>query len=288
MRIDRAQKPWLLGTVLVAATAIAVYVALAAQAPERPAGASPVGLWYGLAGTALLGVAGLLWLVRRLPVTWPIGPRSAWLRAHLWIGSLAAVFLLCHSGFRWGGPLERLLWLSAGGVVLTGVAGLLLQHLLPPLLTTRVPDATAPGYHEQARRTLVRQGDALVDGACGVFDPRSRAEAAAWSGGDSRQQVRAFYEEDVRPFLSGKTGRRAALADPRQATELFGRLQRASALATYRPVLDQLAALCDERRLLSRQQRLSFWMHSWLLLHVPLSAALVVFTTAHAITALYY
>ena len=59
-------------------------------------------------------------------------------------------------------------------------------------------------------------------------------------------------------------------------------------LADYRSLLDQLASLCEERRLLAEQQRLWFWMHSWLLVHVPLSAALLVLTAAHIFAGLYY
>jgi hypothetical protein len=59
-----------------------------------------------------------------------------------------------------------------------------------------------------------------------------------------------------------------------------------SALAELRPHLDQLEELCRERRQLAEKERLSFWLHAWLLLHVPLAAALLVLTLAHAASAL--
>ena len=43
-----------------------------------------------------------------------------------------------------------------------------------------------------------------------------------------------------------------------------------------------------ERRRLAEQERLHGWLHGWLLLHIPLSAALLVLGVAHAVTALYY
>ena len=52
--------------------------------------------------------------------------------------------------------------------------------------------------------------------------------------------------------------------------------------------LDELEALCRERRRLAEQERLHGWLHGWLLLHIPLSAALLVLGVAHAVTALYY
>jgi hypothetical protein len=52
--------------------------------------------------------------------------------------------------------------------------------------------------------------------------------------------------------------------------------------------LDRLEELCRERRRLAEQDRLHRWLHAWLLVHVPLSAALLVLGVVHAVTALYY
>ena len=298
MRIDQSQTPWLVATCAAAVVAIVGYAVAAAGRPDWPDGGSTVGLWYGLAGAALMGAAGLLVVVRRLPLTWRVGSRPSWLRAHVWLGSLSAVVLLCHTGFRWGGPLERLLWLTAGGVLVTGVAGLVVQHLLPRVLAARVPREAPPGYHDQACRALLRRGDAVMDETCGAFDPRDPADPGRRSGEDARRQVRAFYEAEVRPFLAVRAGvsgyvktllpDSAPLADALRAEGLFARLHGVSALSKFRPLLGQLASLCDERRLLAEQQRLSFWMHSWLLIHVPLSAGLLVLSAAHVIASLYY
>ena len=46
--------------------------------------------------------------------------------------------------------------------------------------------------------------------------------------------------------------------------------------------------MCEERRLLREQERMHFWLHSWLLVHVPLSAALLVLGAAHVVMSLYY
>jgi hypothetical protein len=287
MALDRNDKRWLVGTAVAAAVAVAVYAALSASAPAGLTGGSGVGLWYGLLGTALVVVAAGLWLVRRLPVTWAVASRPTWLRAHVWLGLLSAVLLLCHSGLRWGGPLERLLWLVTAGVLLTGVAGLLLQRGIPRLLAARVPCEAAPGQVDHACRLLRRRGDALVDQACGTFNPLGSSSVSR-SPDDPRRQLRGFYEAEVRPFLGRQVPRRAVLADPLRAAGLFGRLQGMTALAPVRPHLEQLAGLCEERRLLAAQAQLSLWLHAWLLLHVPLAVALLVFAAAHALFSLYY
>ena len=50
--------------------------------------------------------------------------------------------------------------------------------------------------------------------------------------------------------------------------------------------LEQLATLCEERRQMADQERIHFWLHSWLLLHIPLSVALLVLGVVHAVTTL--
>jgi hypothetical protein len=52
--------------------------------------------------------------------------------------------------------------------------------------------------------------------------------------------------------------------------------------------LGQLETFCDERRQLGEQERLHRWLHSWLLVHIPLSVVLLVLGLAHAVLSLYY
>jgi hypothetical protein len=288
MLVDLRHKPWLVGTAAVAAAAVAFYLARAATAPEGLTGGSTVGLWYGVIAAALMGVAALLSVVRRLPVWRRPGRAPAWLRAHLWLGTLSAVFLLCHSGGRCGSVMGRLLWLVAAGVVVTGALGLVLQQVLPRLLAARVPCEAPPGHLSRACRALRRQADDLVDQACGAHDPRAKVAPAARSPGEARRQLRNFYEQEVRPFLGRRPPWGTALADPLRTADLFARLRGTAALGPVQVHLEQLAGLCQERRRLLVQQRLHFLLHAWLLLHVPLSAALLVLVAAHVVAALSY
>ena len=167
-------------------------------------GRSVGGLWYGTIGSGLMVYAGLLSALRKVPAWWWIGSRKAWMRGHIWLGLLSFVFLLCHSNFRWGGVLEKVLWLTVGAVLLTGIYGLLLQQVLPRLMTTRVP-AEAP--YEQIPhlcQVMRRKADALVDAICGPYNLESpnleSTQAVIKLVEDSRAQLRTFYEHDVRPF----------------------------------------------------------------------------------------
>jgi hypothetical protein len=53
-------------------------------------------------------------------------------------------------------------------------------------------------------------------------------------------------------------------------------------------ILADLQEICDERRQLIVQRKLHYWLHGWLLLHVPLSFAFLVLTAVHAVLSLRY
>jgi hypothetical protein len=50
----------------------------------------------------------------------------------------------------------------------------------------------------------------------------------------------------------------------------------------------RLEAICEEERQMRRQALLHHWLHGWLMLHIPLSLALLLLGCAHAIVALRY
>jgi hypothetical protein len=278
--IDSTHKRWFWVTLLLALAALGLYLALAGRQPSGLTGGSTVGLWYGLIGALLMVYAGLLAAHRHLPRwQWP-GMRQTWLRGHIWLGLLSAVFLLCHSGFRWGGTLEMLLWVAVIGTLATGLLGLFLQQALPRMITVRVesegPYEQIPHLCERMRR----EADAVVDAVCGEFDPQAAKES--W------HPLRRFHEEELRPFLAAQIARDAALRSPLEAEARFGKLRRLAVLEAEGPRLDTLEGLCRERRQLAEQERLHLWLHAWLLLHIPLSVAVLVLGAAHVITALYY
>jgi hypothetical protein len=276
--IDSSHKRWCLVTVALGVALMAAYLWFARQAPDGLTGGSAVGFWYGVLGAGLMVFAGLLSALRRVPSWWWLGSRKAWLRGHIWLGLLSGVVILCHSGFRWGGPLEVALWAVLIAVLVSGIVGLLLQQFLPRAITMRVP---AEGPFEQIPHlcaAMRKNADALIDGLCGPPAESPQKEA---------NPLRRFYEDEVRPFLGPAYRRSSPLADPLRAEATFARVRSLSA-AGAGPQLATLEAYCDERRQLGEQERLHYWLHTWLLVHVPLSAALLVLGVAHAIMSLYY
>ena len=94
--------------------------------------------------------------------------------------------------------------------------------------------------------------------------------------------------------MAAPVPRDAGLLSAPQSEALFAALRGRLGLlggdapAAAAAALDRLEELCRDRRRLAEQERLHRWLHSWLLLHVPLSAALLVLSAAHVVTALYY
>lgn len=169
MLIDRTHKPWFVASVLVLAGAAAAYWGVAKRSLHGPSGGSVLGLVFGIVGSLMMIFAVLLAVRKRLP-TWRVGSAQFWLRGHLWLGMLGFVLILFHSGFGWGGLLENLLWISFGLVVVTGIAGVILQQVIPRLLTTRVPLETMVAQIPFLSRTMQFRADQLVAKQAGVLD----------------------------------------------------------------------------------------------------------------------
>src|SRR5262249_21737800 len=90
------------------------------------------------------------------------------------------------------------------------------------------------------------------------------------------------------PFLSPRPPHRSPLLNPIQTRTRFDKVRDLSGLEEHKDKVGDLAEMCDERRALLEQERIHFWLHSWLLLHIPLSLAVLVLGAVHPVTALLY
>jgi hypothetical protein len=82
-------------------------------------------------------------------------------------------------------------------------------------------------------------------------------------------------------------GRSQRLGDAGRSEALFAELRRLVPPAHHETLAD-LAHICEERRQLALQARLHRWLHGWLLVHVPVSYALLLLVAAHAVMTLLY
>jgi len=95
------------------------------------------------------------------------------------------------------------------------------------------------------------------------------------------------YLRDIRIFLGRGLPRDGRLTTPAAATALFQHL-RTALPPTLHETVNELEAICEERRQLAQQKRLHHWLHGWLLFHVPLAMALLLLSAVHAVIALRY
>jgi hypothetical protein len=324
--MDKTQRGWALASVAILLISAAMYVLYSFDSPQGARGGSAMGLAFGVIGFAFMIFAALLGARKRVP-TWRVGRAQAWMRGHLWLGFLALPMIFFHGGFHFGGTLTRVLMWLLLITVFSGVFGAALQHYVPRVMTSDVPLETIYDEIGRVRSLLREEADRAVESLCGNLElaKKSKAEglraggftalrtiaasavplrtSAAVSAGASAAvaaapeiillseeesaPLRRFYLNEMCPFLERPKQRGQRLGDAAKANSAF------AGLRTYLPAaahasLGDLEDICDEARQLTRQERLHHWLHGWLLLHIPLSLALILLGAIHAVMALRY
>ncbi|HVO56224.1 MAG TPA: hypothetical protein VMT51_00865 [Dongiaceae bacterium] len=326
MQLDRSQRGWAAASLAILAVSLLVYVPYAWHAPQGPRGGSAIGLLFGVLGFAFMLYAAALGARKRVP-TWRLGRAQAWMRGHLWLGLLALPMILFHGGFHFGGTLTRaLLWLLIITVG-SGIYGALLQNFIPKRMTADVPLETIYDEISHVRRLLRDEADHIMEALCGnmrftaddgqveqraggftALRPIAASAAplrtsAAVSAGASAAvapaaeivllgeaesaPLRSFYLKEMRPFLIAPKSRGQRLADAARSSSVFAGLRTMLPVAAHGQLAD-LGDICEEARQLLQQERMHRWLHGWLLLHIPLSLALIVLGAVHAVMALRY
>ena len=304
MLIDHTHRRWFLGSTAVLAVAVAAYIPYALRAPQGPRGGSVLGLIYGSVGFVCMSFAGLLGLRKRFPI-WRIGRAQTWMRGHLWLGVLAFPLILLHGGFHFGGPLTQMLMWMFIFVFASGLLGAALQHFVPRVHTKQLPMETIYEQIDRVRGQLVEEAQRIVDECCAALEGNvssatERQRAAAASAGASwdvtvasgmqvderaSAELRRVLWVEIQPYLE-KAGRRGlGLDDARVAAALFRQI-RILLPATLHSNIDDLENICEEKRQLDKQSRLHKILHGWLMVHVPLSYALLLLGAWHAVVAL--
>jgi hypothetical protein len=324
MLLDKTQRGWAIGSLGILAAALAVYVPYALIVPGGPRGGSTVGLIFGVVGFAFMLYAAALGARKRVP-TWRLGRAKSWMRGHLWLGLLSLPLILLHGGFHFGGTLTWVLMWLLIVTVASGVYGALLQNAIPKKMTSHLPLETIYDEIGHVRGLLREEADRRVEALCGQLELARDAESggqraggftalrpiaanaaplrtsAAVSAGASAAvapaaeiillsetesaPLRTFYLQEMRRFLESPKKRGQRLADAARAANVFANLRTVLPLAAQGTVAD-LEDICDEARQLFEQERMHRWMHGWLLLHIPLSLALILLGAVHAFMAL--
>lgn len=294
MIIDQTHKRWAIWSGAGVAAALLIYIPYALGSKLGAQGGSALGLTYGIAAAALMLTAGLLGARRTVP-GWRVGRMQSWMRAHLWLGVVALPLALCHSGFSLGGGLlSRSLMVLLLLVSASGIAGAALQHFLPRVITTQVPMETIYEQIAHVREQLREEAEQLV--LAEENAARVPAKKAAAAGAEERTAalvldtslfpLREFLHHQVRPLLA-QDGHGSMLADRGHSERAFQQLRRLLPDYSHETV-GALEQVCEEARQLHRQVQYHRLLHGWLLVHVPLSYALLALTAIHAVQSLRY
>jgi hypothetical protein len=308
---------WIVISAAIFALATVWYFVYAFRSrPIGPSGGSLPGLVFGAVATAIIVFLFLLTLRKTYRAKrW--GKAYSWLQGHIWLGLITYPLVLYHAGgVRWGGTLTTALMLLFTIVYFSGVLGVLIQHFLPRWMLEHVPYETIYDQIDHVARENLKTARRLVRGRVGVvagpvYDaelrliPPSEVEAARIK---AAADLKSFYETQVRPWLASDlrpsvpwkwlAKRQGWTATLRRnpSTRAQGAPPPPAAFAAMRQklpkdmfaVVDELQRLCEERHQFNQQRRLHNVLHGWLLIHVPLSWAMMVLVPVHAVMALRY
>jgi len=284
VRIDSTHRAWLVASAVILGVSAVLYAIYRVPASAGSMGGTAMGLAFGILGFAFMIFAGLLGARKKVPV-WRVGRAQMWMRGHLWLGLLSLPLILFHAGFHSGGPLTAVLMWLLVIVVVSGLFGAILQHYLPTVMTREAPLETIYEEMEHVNAQLRQEAAELVEGA-GARTAEDE-EGVTIAVEEQAAPLQRFFAQELRPYLENSAARRGPLADASLAERSFAQLKRLLPPELHDTV-DDLEDICEEHRQLARQARLHRWLHGWLLVHIPLSLALLLLGAVHAAIALRY
>jgi hypothetical protein len=317
---------WLAFVCAATLGAIAWYLLHSSGTTRWPGGSSLPGLTFGILAALIIVFEFLLWPRRwhKLRAV-RIGRTQTWLRAHIWLGLLSVPLVVLHSGFQWGGPLST--WLAGvfAVVIASGVFGLIMQQAIPRLMLQATPAETIYSQIDYVSQQFAADAQRMVLAACGgerepsqndqgeiltpdlsqkeredeafvvigavrtvgsvrgkVLATQSRAGRVA-----NPQALRSAFFDSIKPYLEQGGAAGSLLADRNRAAIWFDGL-RAGAGPDGQQTIAALETWCEHRRQFDLQGRLHRWLHGWLSIHLPLSAALLILLAAHIYAAIKY
>lgn len=303
MILDRTHRGWGMATLLLAALAALAYHRTFLADPPRhlheSVGGTPLGLFFGAVSLGIFIFAALLGWRRKHP-SWRLGRLQFWMKGHIWLTFLTVPLVFFHAGFRFGGPLTSATMWFFIAVMVSGVFGLVLQHVLPRFMLDRLPQEVVFEQIPHLRAQLLERARAIrgqigrdgaakpapVPAAAATADAGPSPAAATEPEGPPYPDVLARALDDhILPYLEAERGDKMMLHDEKSAEDLIV-VARLQTDAAWHPLVDELKELVGERRQLDVQTRLQHWLHGWILLHAPFSFILLILVVWHAAVAL--
>jgi hypothetical protein len=292
MRIDQTHKPWFILTIASTIVGALIYIVYATHTAQ-PGGGTAVGLMFGTLALGLMLFAAALSVRKRFPI-WRIGRAKIWMRAHLWLGFLALPMVLFHSAFHARGALAFVLFWLTIIVVFSGIGGAWLQHTIPTRIFREVPFETIydqiPVIRVQLEAEAMSRAADVTHSLAPATGPGATVVFTLLDIQDLQPQTEAldrFIASEVKPYLSDEQTKSSQLKNREWAHTQFENFRRQFPEPAWEPI-SAIEEICEEKRQLDHQARLHRLLHAWLLVHLPVSAALILLAIVHAIGALRY
>jgi len=242
---------------------------------EYPHGGSTLGLTYGTIGYALILLLAFFGIRKRWYRS-RFGTLEQWLQSHIYLGILALVILLFHTGGRFNDKIAVATLILVGVVVFSGIFGAVLYVTIPRLLTEVESELTVDEISEQLNQ-LAKQMARIASGRSEpfqrIYQQLIGESMPGWLGGWGLLVTRLAHRR-----ANSKS------ADLPQLLALVPKEEEAE--------LRQMLVVSRQRKeLLIRmlfQQRYKNVLEAWLYVHVPFTIALLLFAIIHIAAVFYF
>jgi hypothetical protein len=277
---------------------IALLLYLSASPGEPPNGGTWQGYTLGIISAAL--ILFLLWFgIRKRQYHCTETSLAQWASAHVYLGISLPVVVSLHCGFQFGWNVHTLAYALMVFVVMSGFYGLYTYLVFPAAVTTN-RDGASRGEMITAIARLDETGLTLAEdlGADAHHQVLREVEETCL-GGTLWQQITTGAGMPILPLLQWKlagsfvASEQASLGVGTLSPEDFLRkyLRKSQNTGEIHRVVELLKVLNERQSMVSRVQRDIRYhglMKCWLLLHVPLSCALLAAVLVHVISVFFY
>ena len=281
-------------------------LAITAYVWHAPVDGPNGGTWLGYTqgGVAAALVVLLAWLgVRKRRYRSSLGTLKGWTSAHVYLGLALVVIATLHSGFQFGLNVHTLAYVLMCCVVVSGVYGIVVYARLPHEIARLRQGSTREAWieelldlNEQALKLAEPLGEEVHRKMVGSVEK-------VQIGGGLRRQLygprvqhasedsRDALQQRIETLLNASTSRSSPV---QQSTVMFmaSQLGQADKSTLELQGLQQLLELIGRRNALAARINRDIALHArlqvWLLLHVPLTFALLAALIAHIVSVFFY
>lgn len=256
------------------------------------------GTWQGYTlGT--IGALLIVWLallgIRKRSYASSIGSVAGWTSAHVYLGSALLVVATLHSAGQLGWNVHSLSYVLMLVVIISGFYGLYVYVNYPQAISENRSGSSRAALFAELFELDRRGRDLAAKGTDDInVAVRSAIERTAIGGGIYAQLLGTDRSLFMRPSGSERSasGKPVSNRDQQPIIDLIAeRLPKTSKVAETELLGELLEIFCRRQavlRRISRDIRLYGRIRFWLLIHIPLTAALIFALAVHIVTTFIY